>query len=250
VYLVLFALAGGFGSMFTFVGQPSTGQCLAQVLLPSLSFALVFGLLLAKVNRLYRIIDDTSLLSTPIKSSELLLTAGVVFAVQCVVVAVWLGADRPEPQVVSGISTGGDYVWVCRPRHASRWILLGIECAYAALVLVAGIVLSFLLRKIHNRVLWGESRYISFCFYVGLVAVVIDMAIAQVLYRSYEVSFVVTEAALFLGTALVLVLLFWSRVYIVFFVRTAVEVTAAADFKQDFSPAVIINPPSAQADDL
>jgi len=76
-------------------------------------------------------------------------------------------------------------ILICSSEKNS-WIFIGIQLAYFAILLIGASVLTFLIRKVHAAILWGESKFIAFSIYdlviwaivyvAGLVATATDKA--------------------------------------------------------------------------
>jgi hypothetical protein len=185
--------------------------------------------------RIWRVLSNTTVLSVPITTREFFLYVGAMFAVEAVLLVVWLTAAPLRPRYSLADASASEYVLTCRGRQ--QWALVGAQAAYCALLLLAGVVLSFLLRRIHAKVLWGESKWAANCFYaITLLAAL--LFVARVVLRTHpEAQLAATAACIWLMCTATLLLFYSVKFYVLFWrPDLAAHSTTGGDFSTEFTP--------------
>jgi len=94
-YDMLLGFLLGFAALLTMVGRPSAAKCASTIWLFSLGFALVFGNLLVKTNRIYKIFLNKKLSRTVMRDKDLMLHLGGFVALECIVLILWSATVDP-----------------------------------------------------------------------------------------------------------------------------------------------------------
>jgi len=239
VLAVIVGLLLGLAMIFTYIGHLTETQCALRPWFGGLAFALVFGFLVSKLWRLSRILNNTALLSAAMPASELLIYAGGIIAVEVVLLIVWTAAGRLQPSIRPGSQTLHDIV-ICT-HHSSLWIFVGIQIAYCLAVLAMGIFFSIRVRSIARKVMYKEPLWISYALYITVFWSLLLLLVSIFLWNNYLGAFITATIAI-LGMILsVLVLLFGSKTFVLFFTKDgresgATSTVAGSDFSTDFRP--------------
>lgn len=141
--------------------------------LGGIGFVLCFGAMLAKMIRIQRILSNTSLVSIPIATRDLVLYSGVMLAIEVVFLVIWQAVRTLEPGkqeqnytemqvhhpnfssrlgLSAKSSDSTTYVKVCKCDN--EWVFTGIQIGFFGVLVLAGCVISVITRRVHTKILW------------------------------------------------------------------------------------------------
>ncbi len=120
--------------------------------------------MIVKLWRIYRVLNNTALLSAPIGYRDYFIQTSVIIGIEVLILIVWLSLEDFRLQPRLHLKNDFSALLICSSKK-TVWVFLGIQLAYFAVLLVAASVATFLIRKVHAAILWGESKFIAFCIY-------------------------------------------------------------------------------------
>jgi gamma-aminobutyric acid type B receptor len=98
----LIMISGGFlttGAAVAYAGRPSRLLCGLRPVLVSLGFTTVFGALVMKSLRVYRVFLKSAMKRVKVTLFRILKILSIFYVVDMIIFLVWYGADFPEPTV-------------------------------------------------------------------------------------------------------------------------------------------------------
>ena len=197
---------------FFFIAMPSPWICLIRRFGVGFCFALSFGALLIKTNRIHRIFNrpSGSIQAPPLISpqSQLFFTALIV-AVQVVIAIVWLVIERP-----STVFVYNDFTTELKCGE-SPLVGLSVSLGYNLILLVISTYFAFRTRKIPQN--FNEARFINLTLYtlciIWLAFIPTYFATAR-LGTTYQTSSLVL--AINLSATTTLCCLFMPKIYFLY----------------------------------
>ncbi len=202
-----------------------------------LGVMLLLGPMLSKVYRLYRILENTSMVQTAINNRDIAIYSGVVIAVELLLLIIWTAVDRLTPKI-SDAQSESKSVLICSCDHF--WAYMGVQLALIGILLAVGVYFAIRVRRVASRVLWGDATYISYTFYIIAIAVVLLALISAFLYKFYIGGYLALMIVYLIAVSASLVMLFWVKVYVIFFKKTQNQsshsMTGTADVSTEFKP--------------
>ncbi|TMW68041.1 hypothetical protein Poli38472_007713 [Pythium oligandrum] len=163
-------------SALLYAGQPSRFLCAARPVFISVGFTLVFGSLVVKSLRVYRVFMKSALKRVTVTELMMLKVFGIFAGVDALILVVWFAADFPHLTVAleHNRQLGGEADHMtCK---SSSFIFTAALMFWKAIVLFAGIYLSFLVRNVSAD--FQESIWIFASSVVVLVACLVVLPLA------------------------------------------------------------------------
>jgi ABC-type branched-subunit amino acid transport system substrate-binding protein len=178
--VILLGIGLGYGSMFTWIGEPRPWICALRIWLPPIAFAMIMAPLLAKTWRLHKIFTLGSLKLVPIPFWKLSIIAFAIFLVQVIICIIWISIGTIQPALVVDKNAKNTYDKVCSQKENNR-ILSYVTYGYCAFIVFAGAYLAFVVRKLPKD--FNESRWIGFSMYntilFGILIIVLGFSLAD-----------------------------------------------------------------------
>lgn len=206
MYIILLGITISFSSNFVLVAKPSMVTCYFTRILPGLSFALIYGSLVTKTNRIARILEGTKKIITKkprfmSASSQVIITC-ILVGIECSIITVMLiiepadsKLDYPEPKRVR---------LVCNTTTLGIIVPLGFDLV---------LILMCTLYAVKTRNLpenFNEAKFIGFTMYTTCVIWCGFFAI----YFGSENKVLTMSVSISLSASVALVLLFFPKVYV------------------------------------
>jgi len=210
MYLTLLGLMLAYADVIPWALKPTDLTCALIPILGGLGFVLVVGSMIVKLWRIYRVLNNTALLSAPIGYRDYFIQMGVIIGIEVLILIVWNAIDdfRLKPSV--HFKNDFEALLICSSKK-TVWVFLGIQLAYFAVLLIAASVATFLIRKVHAAILWGESKFIAFCIYdLVLWAIVYVAALIAVADKKAGPLIVVAICTYFATTITLGCLVVWK----------------------------------------
>lgn len=176
--LIMFGGALGFGSMFTWIGEPASWICALRIWLPPIAFTLMVAPLLAKTWRLHRIFTLASLKTTPIPLWKLILMVVCITLIQVGICVAWISAGTIQPTTINDKHDPKSAYKICAGNQANR-IASYVTYGYLGLLLLVGAYYAFRVRSLPKD--FNESRWIGFSIYNTLLFSVIIVILGYAL---------------------------------------------------------------------
>ncbi|GLE08481.1 hypothetical protein PINS_up019689 [Pythium insidiosum] len=138
-------------AVLLYAGAPTRFLCAARPTFLALGFTMIFGSLVVKSLRVYRVFSSQAMKRVVLSTKVMFKMFMVFFAVDCIVLIAWFAVDFPEPTVSYTQMlelNGGSYGSLsCK---SSSFIFSALLIFWKAIVLAMGLYLSFLIRNLSN----------------------------------------------------------------------------------------------------
>ncbi len=212
IVLISVGILLGYCNVFVWTGEPSDAICQSRPWVLLMGIAFVLGNLYAKSCRIYYLMgrETKSFVIKPIPDSTLFLAVGCYSILYFVPLIVWtvaypLGARRltnnPDNNKVN-ISCGGE--------HSDAFLIYFLVLCLMSIVF--GVVLSFLMRKIHD--FFSEVAYIGYALYTICITTAVVLPMLFILNDDPYGFYIVFILGCIFGNSAVLFFLFGWKVWI------------------------------------
>ena len=180
--IILFGAGLGFGSMFTWIGEPRTWICGLRIWLPPIAFTLMLAPLLAKTWRLHRIFTLASLKTTPIPLWKLILMVLCLTLIQVGICVAWISAGTVQPTTINDANDPKTAYRICSlgdGKASANRVASYVTYGYLGLLLLIGAYYAFRVRNLPKD--FNESRWIGFSIYNTILFSVIIVILGYAL---------------------------------------------------------------------
>ncbi|XP_025102405.1 metabotropic glutamate receptor-like [Pomacea canaliculata] len=222
--LMLLAIGLGYVTMVTLLAPPSEVSCRINYLLFCLSFAVIYGSLLVRAQRIYRIFDAgqrSTQRPRLIGSSHQLLFAAGLILVQVLICSLIMSEYGPWHRRFMAVAMEAYVEVSCEVPAVGLYSFL----VYNLLQVAVCSLLAFKTRRLPDN--FNESRFISMCVSTTLVIWLAFVPAYMVSGREH-LRLLMLALALALNHSVALVFLFLPKVYAVLYLQDAADVTATA----------------------
>jgi hypothetical protein len=182
--LMLFGSALGFGSTFTWIGEPRPYICALRIWLPPIAFLLIVTPLIAKTWRLWKIFNLSDFKVTPVPLSTLIIMVTALVLVQIIICVFWISMGTVQPELVNDLNDKTQAYVLCKANLANR-ISSYVTFGYIGLVLVVGCYLAYKIRKLPRD--FNESKWIARTMYNIFLFAGLIIILGYALSRHYVV---------------------------------------------------------------
>ncbi|KAI9144390.1 periplasmic binding protein-like I [Paraphysoderma sedebokerense] len=209
----LFILSGvllSTSTIWLMSGLPTAASCALQIWILPLGFSLVWGSLIAKSSRIYRIFNNVRQLHASFDRSTMYLAATII-CVEMLFIIVWTVWDYPKPVVLSLVDGSGTY-WSCSSTaNASMSISLYI---YNGLLIITSVILSTRIRKIAFQ-LYNETLALSATVYIVTIGCLVILPVSYLPSVDIQTRYVLQSSLILVSGYAIVTILFWNRILIV-----------------------------------
>jgi ABC-type branched-subunit amino acid transport system substrate-binding protein len=178
--LILLGIAVGYGSIYTWIGEPKEYLCALRIWLPPIAFVMMLAPLLAKTWRLHRIFTLGSLKTTPIPLWKLVIIVAVLIGLQVAICIAWISAGSIKPVIVNDKNDATVAYKICTQNNNNR-ISSYVTYGYLGLLMLIGAYYAFRVRNLPKD--FNESRWIGFSIYntllFSIVIVILGYALVE-----------------------------------------------------------------------
>jgi len=182
--------------------------CTATPIALSISFALMFGSLLSRTWRVYKIFLSNSLSVKRITNRTLANIVTAYFTLEFVSLVVWFSVDMPQSVLSQSEGNPFVYEYTCRTKYPSVW--WATQLVPKISLLTVGCILSFRVRNIADG--FNESRPIAFSLWNTFLMMTISLGVRQMITEQ-EVKYMVMASGV--------VIIVGSTVFILFIPKIA-----------------------------
>ncbi|XXQ39168.1 G-protein coupled receptors family 3 profile domain-containing protein [Plasmodiophora brassicae] len=163
----------GFAGVLTLISD-QTYSCLLTPWLLAMSFALVFGIMIAKTQRLWLIFGETTLVIKVITNRQIVFRVAMYVVFETAIIVAWAIAGRPvmERTALSGLNDSMQCV------SANSGVFLVLLIGPNAAILAYGAYLANQCRKIPEN--YNESSYMAAALYTTTLFFIIIIAVQSV----------------------------------------------------------------------
>jgi ABC-type branched-subunit amino acid transport system substrate-binding protein len=164
--LILLGAGLGFGSMFTWIGEPTDWICALRIWLPPMALVIMLTPLLAKTWRLHRIFTLSTLKRTPIPLWKLIVMVSCLSLIQVAICIAWISAGTIKPVIIDDKQNVTRAYKICAQNNVNR-ICAYVTYGYLGLLMLIGAYYAFRVRNLPKD--FNESRWIGFSIYNTLL---------------------------------------------------------------------------------
>nr|KAJ3418100.1 hypothetical protein HK105_000346 [Polyrhizophydium stewartii] len=196
--------------VFTMIGTPTAGSCVADVWIIAVSFSIVLSTINLRLMRVWAIVNGLSPLRFLLQRISLFVYVALSTLVQVLVLLSWTMRDPPQPTIVN---VGPDmFQYICSSTNSDiqrrhLWALVTLN----GLQLLACLILAVLSR--HMRGELNEAKYIRIAVYSQTGVFILTAPVLIALSRSFDIQalFLIKQAAILMGIAGTTVSLFLHK---------------------------------------
>nr|ANO39109.1 GCR154 [Schmidtea mediterranea] len=210
MYAILVGIALSYLTIFPLLHKPTVLSCYLTRIMPGLSFSLIFGSLVTKTNRIFRILAISKKKIIYRKGRFLTTTAQIVIVfllnvIEIAIISAMIWQQPPNP-IKLYISNDKVYL-ICNTPSSSLMISMGFD----AILIAFCTWYAFKTRNLPEN--FNEAKFIGFTMYttciiwIGLV----------VIYLSTDLQVISLCFAIDLTATICIILLFLPKVYIILF---------------------------------
>lgn len=212
LYLMLVGSVMIYAGIITWPLHTSSALCMIHWWLLGIGFILMFGALLVKTWRISRIFNDADLTIVKISNKELLLVVGVAVGIEAALLVIWTAAGRSVAVRKSVDANRPRLDYMTCTTSTIGFVILIIAAVYKALIIAAGVWLSFRTWKVKYSI-YNESRWVAFSMYNLFFFLILAIIVQLVLNANYnrKAQFVVRSLMILLGALIPIVVLFLPK---------------------------------------
>lgn len=213
-YIILLGACLCYVTTFFFVAKPTLWTCYVTRVLPGLSFALIYGALVTKTNRIARILSGRKKIMTSkprfMSASAQVVITGLLTAIEFVIIVAMLVIEPADTFVAypsRGAAVGGGGVGrlACRLSPSA----LAVPLSFDALLVIMCTLYAVRTRNLPEN--FNEAKFIGFSMYTTCV---IWLAFVPIYFGS-EHKLITMCLSVSLSATVALVLLFLPKLYII-----------------------------------
>ena len=229
---------------FFYIAQPSPVICGFRQLLLGLSFTIMYAALLVKTNRIHRIFNRSSKMSTKqlrlINPASQVLFTAILVSVQVVISVIWLAVEPPDTQEIPGRNTN-ELTCAFSPQ-----VGVSVSLIYPGMLLLFSTYFAFLTRKVPAN--FNEAKFINATVYS---IIIIWLAFIPIYFATADLGTIFQTATLVFGVIMsattTLLCLFFSKVFILFRKKKKEETTNTQQSSKhnSFSQSLSLNASAA-----
>ncbi|KAF0694315.1 Aste57867_14799 [Aphanomyces stellatus] len=190
-------------------GMPSSTICALRPLLASIGFTLTFGSIVVKSLRVYLVFNHKAMKKVQVPLSKMLHILASLVGVDLMIVVVWLVVDFPSPTTTTTAAAEFAGTVDHLSCHSSSFIFTALTVFWKAIVLFAGIYLSFLIR--HADADFQESLWIFASACVILMASLIMLPLAYLVNLPAAIDYSFRSTTILLSTVILICLMFGPK---------------------------------------
>jgi hypothetical protein len=178
-----------------------------------MGIALILGNLYAKACRIYYLMGRREFKNKPIRDETLFIFVGVYGIFYIIPLIVWSAAFPLTAQRKDNNPDNNKVNIVCDGEHADAFLVYFL--VLCLLSIVFGVVLSFLLRKIHD--FFSEMSYIGYTLYTICITASVVLPMLFILDDTPESFYIVFMLGCVCGNSAALFFLLGPKMYVLFF---------------------------------
>eukprot|EP00455_Lapot_gusevi_P040994 TRINITY_DN4707_c0_g1_i4.p1 TRINITY_DN4707_c0_g1~~TRINITY_DN4707_c0_g1_i4.p1 ORF type:complete len:707 (-),score=199.13 TRINITY_DN4707_c0_g1_i4:156-2276(-) len=201
-----------------------------------LSFSIIFGSLIAKTWRLYRIFWDTTLETMNLSDALLFKIISVFMAVEVVLVIIWRWA-QPMSYRIHDVTDTYEVIVCVAPAHrdSSEWAVMVIFFVIQLVLLISGSAMATKVRKVPSE--FNETGSIVSTVYNVTIISIICVPLHFALQNFPLIDYIIINIGVFLVVGTSLILLFAPKVASILFVSDDVEPVNLSNYSDGRRPS-------------
>jgi gamma-aminobutyric acid type B receptor len=167
--------------MYAYGGRPHSASCTARPIVLSYGFTLIFGSLMVKSLRVYRVFMKSAMKRVVLSAKTMFKILFVFLLIDSLLLALWFTVDPITPQSTpTEVSTVSGVITVSIQKCGSSSVVFSVLIFFwKAILLFSGLRLSFLIRKVSSD--FQESTWIFSSSLVVLFTSVIVLAMGYMI---------------------------------------------------------------------
>ncbi|GAB9476466.1 hypothetical protein Gpo141_00013531 [Globisporangium polare] len=199
------------GTVWSYAGKPTNTLCTTRSLGIAYGFTLIFGSLVVKSLRVYRVFMSGAMKRVVLSTRTMFKILGVFLLIDFVILAAWSIIDPPKAKLteVETPEIGGGLV-VRLKCTSTSFIFTALLIFWKAVLLFAGLYLSFLIRKVSSD--FQESVWIFASALVVLFTSVIILALAYLVDLPAITFYLFFSFLLLVATSMVVALMIVPKI--------------------------------------
>ncbi|KAE9249942.1 hypothetical protein PF002_g5035 [Phytophthora fragariae] len=205
---------GGFfttGAAMAYAGQPSRLLCGIRPILVCMGFTTIFGALVMKSLRVYRVFMKSSMKRVKVTLFRILKMLAIFYVGDLVIFVGWYAADFPEPTVTTVEASEFRGTVDRMSCNSSSFISTALLIFWKAILLVLGLYLPFLIRNV--SVEFQESPWIFGSVVVVLVGCLLIMPMSYLVQMPAATYYVFLACTLLVCTVLIMGLMLVPKLF-------------------------------------
>ena len=206
--LLLLMILGGVmicGAAVAYAGKATHLLCALRPVLLSTGFTTIFGALLVKSVRVYRVFMAKGIKKITVRTSSLFKLFAVLLAIDVAIIAAWFIADFPSPTVTwtDAVAFRGQVdVTACK---SSSFIFTALLIFWKTIVLLSGLYVCFLIRNVSSD--FQESIWMFGSALTVLMGGLVLLPLAYLVTMAAATFFVFLAAMLLICVTIVMALM-------------------------------------------
>lgn len=215
ILLISIGILLGYCNVFVWTGEPTDSLCQARPWILLMGIAFILGNLYAKSCRIYYLMgrETKSFIVKPIPDSTLFLAVFCYSIFYFVPLIVWTVAFPLEARRFTNNPDNNKVNISCGGPHSNAFLIYFLVLCLGSIVF--GVVLSFLMRKIHD--FFSEVAYIGYTLYTICITTAVVLPMLFILEDDPNGFYIVFMLGCVFGNSAVLFFLFGWKVWILLF---------------------------------
>ncbi|KAF4136985.1 7 transmembrane sweet-taste receptor of 3 GCPR [Phytophthora infestans] len=212
--MLLLMIFGGFfttGAAVAYAGKPTRTLCGIRPLLVCMGFTTIFGALVIKSLRVYRVFMKAAMKRVKVTLFKILKILSIFYIGDSVIFVAWYTADFPEPTITTKDATEFRGTVDRISCSSSSFIFTALLIFWKAILLMVGLYLSFLIRNV--SVDFQESPWIFGSVVVVLVGCLVIMPMSYMVDMRASTYYVFLACCLLVCTILIMCLMLLPKLF-------------------------------------
>ncbi|KAH7463542.1 Gamma-aminobutyric acid type B receptor subunit 2 [Phytophthora ramorum] len=212
--MLLLMLFGGFfttGAAIAYAGRPTKFLCGVRPVLICMGFTTIFGSLVIKSLRVYRVFLRSAMKRVKVTLFRILKILSIFYIGDIIIFIAWFGADFPEPTITTKDATEFRGTVDRISCSSSSFIFTALLIFWKAILLMLGLYLSFLIRNV--SVEFQESPWIFGSVVVVVVGCLVVMPMSYLVDMRASTYYVFLACVLIICTILIMCLMLVPKMF-------------------------------------
>ncbi|KAH7463190.1 Gamma-aminobutyric acid type B receptor subunit 2 [Phytophthora ramorum] len=212
--MLLLMIFGGFfttGAAVAYAGRPTYFLCGIRPVLVCMGFTTIFGSLVIKSLRVYRVFMRSAMKRVKVTLFRILKILSIFYVGDIIIFIAWYAADFPEPTITTKEASEFRGTVDRISCSSSSFIFTALLIFWKAILLMLGLYLSFLIRNV--SVDFQESPWIFGSVVVVLVGCLVIMPMSYLVEMRASTYFVFLACALLFCTILIMCLMLVPKAF-------------------------------------
>ncbi|KAK1934634.1 Gamma-aminobutyric acid type B receptor subunit 2 [Phytophthora citrophthora] len=212
--MLLLMIFGGFfttGAAVAYAGRPTKALCGLRPVLVCMGFTTIFGSLVIKSLRVYRVFMKSAMKRVKVTLLQILKILSIFYVGDIVIFIAWYAADFPEPTITTEDSTEFRGTVDRISCSSSSFIFTALLIFWKAILLMIGLYLSFLIRNV--SVDFQESPWIFGSVVVVLAGCLLIMPMSYLVKMRASTYYVFLACTLLLCMVLIMCLMLVPKLF-------------------------------------